>query len=125
MIREGSVEVVFCDPRDPSTLRARPWVRSDPDPLTALTQEEGRAKLAGYRRVRIEATEQPYAAEWEYTYAGSGGRLHGIERVFVGFGRAYIVQWRTPERTWQANLPRLGVITDSFRPPPRPPTGAV
>jgi hypothetical protein len=122
MIPETGGNVFFCDPRAPLTLRAHPWDRSDPDPTAALVAEEARANLPGYRRIRIEALPQGNGSEWEYTYAGGRGRLHGIERGFVVFGRAFLIQWRTPENDWAGNLARWGVIDGSFRPPARLPT---
>jgi hypothetical protein len=125
MIPEAGGNVFFCDPRAPLTLRAHPWNRSDPDPTAALVAEEARANLPGYQRIRIEALPQGSGTEWEYTYAGSRGRLHGIERGFVVFGRAYLIQWRTPDVDWAGNLTRWGVINGSFRLPARLPTSAV
>jgi hypothetical protein len=53
---------------------------------------------------------------WEYTFTDPKmGRLHGLERAFVTASGAYLIQWRTPADKWAANLPKLGVVTSSFR----------
>jgi hypothetical protein len=125
MIPEVGGEVFFCDPRAPLTLRVHPWNRSDPDPTAAIVAAEARANLPGYQRIRLETLPPGNGTEWEYTYTGGSGRLHGIERGFVVFGQAYLIQWRTPEVDWAGNLTRWGVINGSFQPPARPPTSAV
>jgi hypothetical protein len=28
----------------------------------------------------------------------------------------YLIEWRTPRAAWAANLPKLSVVLDSFRP---------
>jgi hypothetical protein len=43
--------------------------------------------------------------------------MHAIERVFVVGGRGFVIQWRTPDGQWQANLPRFRSVVDSFRVP--------
>ena len=119
MVRNGGSEIVFRDPTGSSTLRVQPV--ADADPLVALAREEDRTRLVGYTRLRLESLAA--IAEREYSYRGVHVRMHGIDRVFSSRGGTYLIQWRTPEPTWSANVGRLGVIVGSFRPPRRPPTG--
>jgi hypothetical protein len=57
-------------------------------------------------------------AVWEYTFTDPKmGRLHGLDRVVVASGRAYMIQWRTPADEWRQNLAKLSVVTQSFQPP--------
>jgi serine/threonine protein kinase len=120
-LREGPAAMLFCAPGGPPTLRVREWARSDRDLPVALAREETRARLAGYRRLRMEVSPQGSGAEWEYLFDDPKmGRLRGVDRVVVVAGHGYLLQWRVPPEDWQANRARFEVITKSFR-PPRPP----
>jgi hypothetical protein len=68
--------------------------------------------------VRLEAVDYfVKAADWEYTYAGSGGRLHVLNRGFVASPRqAHAIFWLTPDRTWAENRDEFDLIARSFKP---------
>jgi eukaryotic-like serine/threonine-protein kinase len=117
MLREASDAMLFRAPDDLRTLRVRGWDQAARDLTTALAAEEARARLPGYQRIRIQALPQSDSAEWEYLFAGRSGRLHVLERAFTVAGRTYLLEWQTPTNMWQANVPSLAVITQSFRPP--------
>ncbi|MDG4822954.1 serine/threonine-protein kinase [Asanoa sp. WMMD1127] len=96
MLREGSDAMLFRSPDDRRTLR----VRTGEDPNAPR----------GYRLVRETATET------DYVFEGASGPMRGRDLVVDAPGRSYLVQWRTPQADWQASLPSLDVITQSFRP---------
>jgi len=102
-----------------SSLQIRPAPPGGTDPLVMLLAEERAAGLAAYRRVRIDPVPGTSDAVWEYTYRDAQARpLRAQEQVVVRGGRTYLVSWRTPRDAWAANLPALGVVQDTFRPPP-------
>jgi hypothetical protein len=92
------------------------------DPVADWTDQEGRRKAAGdwrdYNRVKIVAVNYFLkAADWEFTYAGSGGRLHVINRGFVTSStQAYAIYWSTADADWQSNLANFNLIAGSFKP---------
>ncbi len=116
-IQETGTSVLFCAPGGPPLVGARAWAPSNVDPAVALAREETLAQLPGYRRVSLERLPGEQGAVWEYTFTDpKAGRLHGLERAFITPTGAYLVQWRTPADKWAANLPKLGVVTSTFRP---------
>ena len=114
---EGPKAVLFTEPSGPGTLRARSWDRLAPDPVVAMTREEARANLRDYHRLRIEALPDDAATEWEYTFTGPAGAMHGIERGLVLGGHTYLIQWRVPEAAWPAGVADYTAIVDGFQPP--------
>jgi hypothetical protein len=115
MAREGAAVMLFSDPDAPLTLRVRSLTGASQDPAAALARGQDPPTPPGYRRIRINQLPQGTGTEWEYTFDGPSGRMHALERVFVAGGRGFVIQWRTPDAQWQANVSRFGVIVDSFR----------
>jgi eukaryotic-like serine/threonine-protein kinase len=113
-VREGSTGVFFRDPDGPRTLRVHAWNPPATDPVVALTREEARTTLANYHRLRIQVLPNGQGAEWEYTYTGATGEMHGLERGFVVDGHAYLIQWRIPVSAWLASLTDYTAIVDGF-----------
>ena len=69
----------------------------------------------------IETLPHSSDAVWEYTYRDAQARaLRAQEQAVVRAGRTYVISWQTPRDAWAANLPALGVVLDTFRPPPGP-----
>ena len=115
-IEETATSVVFCAPGGPPLVGVRAWAPSNVDLAVAFSHESERAKLPGYRLVSLDTLSGQQGAIWEYTFTDPKmGRLHGLERAFLTPTGAYLVQWRTPANEWAANLPKLGVVTNSFR----------
>jgi serine/threonine protein kinase len=115
-IAETRTSVLFCAPGGPPLIGVRAWAPANVDLSVALSREEVLAKLPRYHRVSIEALPGQLGAVWEYTFTDPKmGPLHGLERAFVTPTGTYLIQWRTPAREWNANLPKLGVVTSSFR----------
>jgi serine/threonine protein kinase len=116
---EGSGTLVFTAPRGQPTLRISRWTLDPPSAVAALIAAERDVRLAGYHRIRIEALPDSPEAVWEYTYQDrAAGPVRDLQRVLVGGGRTYLVEWRAPRAAWAAGLPSLTVVLASFRPPP-------
>jgi hypothetical protein len=117
MAREGTAVMLFSDPNAPLTLRVRSLTGASQDPAAAFARGQDPSTPAGYHRIRIDQLPRGAGTEWEYTFDGPSGRMHALERVFVADGRGFVLQWRTPDSQWQANLSRFRIIVDSFRAP--------
>jgi hypothetical protein len=101
------------------SLRISQWDVPPRNVVAALVTEETRVRLAGYRRLRIEALAEPPQAVWEYTFRDPRGALmHGLHRVMAVDGRIYLVAWRVKGAAWAAELQKLAVVQDSFGPAP-------
>ena len=115
-VQESRTSVTLCNPGGPPVVAVREWRPADPDVGVALVREEIAAGLPKYKRLRMEVSPQPGSAEWEYTFTDPKmGALHGLERVVMYGGRAYLVQWRTPACKWTENLSRFNIVMNSFR----------
>jgi hypothetical protein len=56
---------------------------------------------------------------WEYTYRdAAAGPMRGLEHVTTGGGHTFRIQWRAPRARWQATLPTMDLVLDSFGPRP-------
>jgi serine/threonine protein kinase len=117
MAREGAAVMLFSDPDAPVTLRVRSLTGDSQDPAAAIARGQDVPTLPGYQRIRIEQLPQGAGTEWEYTFDGPSVRMHALERVFVADGRGFVIQWRTPDAQWRANLSRFSIIVNSFRAP--------
>jgi len=115
--RQRQSSVVFTAPGGLPSLRISAWTPGNGNVVTALIDEEREARLPAYRRIRIEALPMPPDAVWEYTSRDPrAGPVRGLQRVMSDGGRTYLIEWRTPRAAWAANLPKLSVVLDSFRP---------
>src|SRR3569833_211980 len=90
------------------------------DPVADWKQQEASRSVGypGYHREKIEAVNYfQAAADWEYTYNGTSGRLHVLNRGFVVNDHvAHAIFWLTPDSQWQDNLANFNVIAASFIP---------
>jgi hypothetical protein len=113
--------VVLSPPAGGPSLRITQWVPPPPDVVAALTAEEREVRLAGYRRIRIEALPSPPGAVWEFTYRDPvAGPMRVLRRVVTDGGRTCLVEWRAPRAGWAAGQPTLAVVLASFQPGGRP-----
>jgi hypothetical protein len=116
--REKTGAVLFNAPGGQATLRIGQWAPRAPDPITALVEQERTARLAAYRRIRIEALPRSSEAVWEYTFKDPRtGPVHGLERVVARDRSTYLIEWRTPTMAWAAKLRDLAVVLESFGSP--------
>lgn len=113
--RENPEQMFFCAPGGPPTLRIRVWDGAGTNLVAALTLEEQSAKLANYRRIRIEGPASG-SAVWEYTFTDpKAGPLRALEQAFVAGGVTYLVQWRTPPAKWEDGKRTHTAVMKSFR----------
>jgi eukaryotic-like serine/threonine-protein kinase len=116
--RDPQGVVSFTGPAGQPSLRIRSWVPRPANVVAAFIAQEEGARLAGYRRVRMQALNPPPDAVWEYTYEDpSTGPMRGLQQVVEAAGRTYVLEWRTPRAAWAADLQKLAVILASFGPP--------
>jgi hypothetical protein len=101
-------------------------VRAEPAPanaVAALTAQEAKVGLPGYRRIRIEQmspNEAVFAGEavWEFTYLQSSGAMRAMQLVIPepSGDRVFILDWRAPRDQWARDLTILDQIVVTFRP---------
>jgi hypothetical protein len=92
------------------------------DPLADWRRQEAarRDGYSGYHRIRLEAVDYPQArkaADWEFTYNGSGGRDHVLNRnILVNGKHAYALYWSTPADRWTSSRSIFDAFASSFKP---------
>ncbi|MFC7329157.1 serine/threonine-protein kinase [Marinactinospora rubrisoli] len=80
------------------------------------------SNFRGYERVSITDLDEPYveryisAADWEFTFDGSGGRRHAVNRAFHTEEKGYALFLVSTEEDWAENRALLDDITASFEP---------
>jgi hypothetical protein len=119
--RTGSI--VYFRERDGSRVLGIDQTDSPkPDPLKDWQQQEAyrvdRGDWNDYERIKIVRVDYfDSAADWEFTYAGTGGRVHVVNRNFITApDKAYAIYWSTPDSAWEDNLDEFALITSTFRP---------
>jgi eukaryotic-like serine/threonine-protein kinase len=92
------------------------------DPLADWRRQEAarRDGYSGYHRIRLESVDYPQArkaADWEFTYNGSGGRDHVLNRnILVNDKHAYALYWSTPDDRWTSSHDIFDAFASSFKP---------
>ena len=93
-----------------------------PDPLKDWREQEAarRSGYSGYHRIRLEAVDYPpaqEAADWEFTYNGSGGRNHVLNRnILASKKRAYALYWSAPDSRWKSSRSIFDAFAATFQP---------
>nr|WP_173434316.1 hypothetical protein [Allosalinactinospora lopnorensis] len=78
--------------------------------------------FSGYQREEIVALDEPYldeyisAADWEFTFADSNGRMRAVNRAFHNEEKGYALFLVSPEEDWEENRELLDTMTESFEP---------
>lgn len=110
------------DPRSSRILIVDQTDTPKSDPLADWREQEAarRGGLSGYSRIRLESVDYPQArkaADWEFTYNGSGGRVHVINRnILANSEHAYALYWSTPDSRWKSSRGIFDVFAATFRP---------
>ncbi|GGU96917.1 serine/threonine protein kinase [Actinomadura cremea] len=88
--------------------------------------ERGGAGWPGYDLVKMAPTgDQPPvpdtgdgddSADWEFTYDGSRGRMHVLNRGFVANDRGYAILLSAPDEGWDELFTKLRPVYASFTP---------
>ncbi|WP_329239905.1 serine/threonine protein kinase [Actinoallomurus sp. NBC_01490] len=92
------------------------------DPLADWKKQEAarRGGFSDYHRVRLESVDYPQArkaADWEFTYRGSSGRTHVLNRnILANSKHAYALYWQVPDSRWKASKPIFAAFATTFRP---------
>ncbi|MEV6932261.1 protein kinase [Dactylosporangium sp. NPDC051485] len=92
-----------------------------PDPVADWTQQEKNRAGTDFRNyTRVNLGPVDYfikAADWEFTFDGSGGRQHVNNRGLIATPTmAYGIWWQTSDADWNADRPNLDLVFASFRP---------
>ncbi|GLY78181.1 serine/threonine-protein kinase [Actinoallomurus iriomotensis] len=92
------------------------------NPLADWKEQEAarRGGFSDYHRVRLESIDYPQArkaADWEFTYRGSSGRTHVLNRNILANGKhAYALYWQVPDGRWKASKSIFEAFATTFRP---------
>jgi hypothetical protein len=92
------------------------------DPLADWRQQESarRSSFPGYHRVHLRSVDYPQArkaADWEFTYNGSGGHTHVLNRnILANSKHAYALYWQVPDSKWESSRKIFDVFAATFRP---------
>jgi serine/threonine protein kinase len=92
------------------------------DPLKDWREQERNrtSSYPGYHRIRLESVRYPQAkkaADWEFTYDGSHGRTHILNRnVLVNGRHAYALYWSAPQGSWTESRGVFDAFAATFRP---------
>ncbi len=93
-----------------------------PSPLADWRQQEAarRSTYADYHLIRLAAVHYAAAeraADWEFTYTGSGGPTHVLNRnVLANPHQAYALYWSAPASAWTADYRYFQAFAATFRP---------
>ncbi|WP_235017684.1 serine/threonine-protein kinase [Thermomonospora echinospora] len=103
---------------DPSSSALRDW-----EELEAATRG---SRFPGYDRIKLGPTgDQPpvpdtgdgdKSADWEFTWQGSSGRMHGLNRGFVAGGNGYAIFLVAPDSQWEETRSELEPVFRHFEP---------
>jgi len=111
------------DLRDPTTGRfvridSTDEPKSNPEADWRNQEISVRQRLPGYERISIDTVDyRDYpAADWQFRFNGSNGKVRVISRGFVAQGRGYAIYWSTADSRWEEDLDYFATFTESFRP---------
>ncbi|WP_051457858.1 serine/threonine-protein kinase [Microbispora sp. ATCC PTA-5024] len=107
--------------RDYLQVDVTPW--TDEDPVAALATVEktstGKGYLPGYERIRLDSRRYlgVPAADWEFTYRPSYGRVRVVDRAFkLPDGRCFTLYWQVADARWTSGLSYFQRFTSTFQP---------
>jgi hypothetical protein len=111
--------VYFRDPAGRGFLQVDQTNEPKPDVLADWKNQESYVakRLPDYHRIRIERIDYKgwQAADWEFTWSATYGKLHVINRnIRVNDEQAYALYWSIPAGQWQAKLYMFRIIAKSF-----------
>ncbi len=120
-VRREGTNVFFRRPSGRAYLQVAQTTTPEADVLKDW-QDQARGapgRFPDYELVRLRRVEYKGwdAADWEFTWRASGGRLHVIDRnIRVNDRRAYALYWSVPQEEWGDRQKDFRTIADSFRP---------
>ncbi|GAB2822304.1 hypothetical protein GCM10027176_28420 [Actinoallomurus bryophytorum] len=110
------------DPHSSRTLIVDQSDTPKSDPLADWREQEAARKsgFPSYHRVHLRSVDYPQArkaADWEFTYNGSGGRTHVLNRnILANSKHAYALYWQVPDSKWDSSRKIFDVFAATFRP---------
>jgi len=116
----AETRVDFVSPDGSTFLRVDQQPVAEPDAEQAWLEAEPyvAGRLSGYQQIRIEPVDYRYpAADWEFTWEGSGGTIHVLNRGFITNPRGFALYISGPDATWESEvLPVFETAAETFRP---------
>ncbi|MFD0853856.1 serine/threonine protein kinase, partial [Actinomadura adrarensis] len=112
--RRGYIQVDQTD--DPNDSALEDWQRYAP---------QARGRFPGYSEIKISPVTQGEpisdpdgddAADWEWTYNSSSGRMHALNRGFVMNDTGYAILLVAPDDNWDQTLREMAPIYEFFTP---------
>jgi serine/threonine protein kinase len=118
---DAATRVDFVSPDGTEFLRVDQQAQAGPDAAQAWRDIEPSvaASLDGYHRIRIEPVDYRdwKAADWEFTWKGSGGTIHVIDRGIVTDTKGWALYVSAPDATWTTQgLPLFQTASRTFQP---------
>ncbi|MFB4313216.1 protein kinase [Actinomadura sp. 21ATH] len=110
----GYIQVDQTD--DPNDSALEDWENYEP---------QARGRFGGYKLLGIRPVAQGEpvsdpdgddAADWEWTYDGSGQRLHALNRGFVMNDTGYAIVLVAPDKDWDETFARMDPVYRFFKP---------
>jgi len=103
------------------------FLRIDQQPIAGQSAEQAwldyeptvAARLPGYELIRIDPVDDYRypAADWEFTWEGSGGTVHVLNRGIITDPRGFALYMSGPDASWESEvLPIFEVAAETFRP---------
>lgn len=118
---DGGTSVDFVSPDGSSYLRVDQIAQAGPSAEQAWLDNEPSvaARLPGYHRIRIDPIDFRgwSAADWEFTWQGSSGTIHVLNRGIITDPRGFALYMSGPDATWQSqSLPVFDQAAATFEP---------
>jgi hypothetical protein len=110
------------DPHSSRTLIVDQSDTPKSDPLADWREQETarRSSYPGYHRIHLRSVDYPQArkaADWEFTYNGSGGHTHVLNRnILANSKHAYALYWQVPDSRWNSSRSIFDVFAATFQP---------
>jgi serine/threonine protein kinase len=110
------------DPKSSRTLIVDQSDTPKSNPLADWKEQESarRSSFPGYHKIRLESVDYPQArkaADWEFTYDGSRGRTHVLNRnILANSKHAYALYWQVPDSRWKASRSIFDAFATTFQP---------
>jgi eukaryotic-like serine/threonine-protein kinase len=118
---DGATRVDFVSPDGSTFLRVDQRARALPDAARAWRDAEPAvaADLPGYERIRITPIEYRgwRGADWEFTWQGSGGTIHVLDRALVVPPKGWALYVSAPDSSWSSDgVSLLDAASSTFQP---------
>ena len=117
----SEVTVDFVAPDGATFLRVDQRAKAGPDAVQAWYDLEPAVadRLTGYERIGIRPIEYRgwEGADWEFTWEGSNGTIHVLDRALIVPPKGWALYVSSPDDTWSSEgLPLVDTVSGTFQP---------